>query len=45
MTTLILFVTGFIHIALGLYFNDSSLTFMILANIWIVGGIISQKIS
>ena len=44
MTTLILYVTGFIHIALGWYFDDPSLTFMILANIWIVGGILSQKI-
>lgn len=43
MTTLILFVTAIFHFALGEFFPQHLDTAMILGNIWVVGGILSQK--
>ena len=44
MITLILFATAIVHFALGAFFPEPlDSVMMIIGNIWIVGGILSQQ--
>ncbi len=43
MTTLILFVVAIFHFTLGAIFPEHLDSAMIIGNIWIVGGILSQQ--